>query len=265
MQHLNQKTNAVFIFTTHRTPAWFHCISQGKESMIQQLEKLLSGRVRTPIGGGLILLVIVGIIVFLINTGKKDELKSRDLLANILDRGIIRVSTDPNFAPQSLLKPDGTFEGFDIDVAAEIARRLGVTVEFVVPGGWDMVTAGAWGNQWDMSVGSMTITRQRAEVLRFTPGYYFSSAQFATRREAGIATIDDIHGKTVCVGAATTYQTYLTGQDIGIPGSDLKIPLIKAARSTVPACMIKFPGSSKRCMRTVRSVSFPKSGLTELT
>jgi polar amino acid transport system substrate-binding protein len=192
--------------------------------MIQQQERRLAGRLATLVGGGLILLVIVGVIVFLINTGKSDEMVSRDLLADILDRGVIRVSTDPNFAPQSLLKPDGTFEGFDVDVATEIAKRLGVTVEFVVPGGWDGVTAGAWGDQWDMSVGSMTITQQRAEVLRFTPGYYFSAAQFAARREAGITTIDDIHGKKVCVGTATTYQTYLTGQDIGIPGSDLKVP-----------------------------------------
>ena len=83
-----------------------------------------------------------------------------DLLAKVLAEGVIRVSTDPNYAPQSLLKPDGTFEGFDIETATEIAKRLGVEVEFVTPE-WDAITAGNWGDQWDMSVGSMTITKPR--------------------------------------------------------------------------------------------------------
>ena len=40
--------------------------------------------------------------------------------------GKLVVSTDPKYPPQSELKPDGTYEGFDIDVATEIAKRLGV-------------------------------------------------------------------------------------------------------------------------------------------
>ena len=51
------------------------------------------------------------------------------LLDKVMKAGKLVVSTDPNYAPQSVQKPDGTFEGFDIDVATEIAKRLGVTVE----------------------------------------------------------------------------------------------------------------------------------------
>jgi len=192
--------------------------------IMQRQEKLLPGRVAPLVGSGLMLLVIAGVIVFFVSQGRGNEATPGDLLTEVLARGVIRVSTDPNFAPQSLIKPDGTFEGFDIDVATEIAKRLGVEVEFVVPGGWDAITAGQWGDQWDMSVGSMTITAQRAKVLHFTTGYYFTQAQFAARREAGIATIDDIHGKAVCVGMGTTYQTYLTGKNIGILDSDVKVP-----------------------------------------
>lgn len=58
-----------------------------------------------------------------------------DLLADIEERGTIRISTDPNYAPQSFLNESGEYEGFDIDVAREIAERLGVEVEFVEPVG----------------------------------------------------------------------------------------------------------------------------------
>jgi polar amino acid transport system substrate-binding protein len=145
-----------------------------------------------------------------------------DLLAEVKSRGVLRVSTDPNYEPQSFLNPDGTFEGFDIDTANEIGRRLGVTVEFVTPD-WDVITAGGWGNQWDLSVGSMTITTKRAENLNFTEGYYFTPAQFAARAGAGIDSIDDIAGKTVCVGTETTYELYLSGEDIGIPAADIYV------------------------------------------
>jgi peptide/nickel transport system substrate-binding protein len=146
-----------------------------------------------------------------------------DLLAQVMANGTIRVSTDPNYAPQSLLKPDGTYEGFDIDVATEIAKRLGVEVEFVTPE-WDIITAGNWGDQWDMSVGSMTITKQRQGALLFSSPYYFTPAQFAARNGSGIESVDDIAGKAVCVGTSTTYETYLKGEDVGIPDSDIKVP-----------------------------------------
>ena len=89
-----------------------------------------------------------------------------DLISEIEERGTIRVSTDANYAPQSYLDEGGNFVGFDIDVATEIAERLGVEVEFVTPD-WDIITAGNWGGQWDMSVGSMTVTTDRQASARF--------------------------------------------------------------------------------------------------
>ncbi len=90
------------------------------------------------------------------------------LLDKVLKAKTLVVSTDPNYSPQSFLKSDGTFEGFDIDVATEIAKRLGVGVKFETPG-WDTITAGSWGGRWDASVGSMTITVPRQAVLDFSP------------------------------------------------------------------------------------------------
>ena len=91
-----------------------------------------------------------------------------DLLATIQERGVLRVSTDKDYAPQSFLEPDGTFVGFDIDVATKIAEGLGVDVEFQHVD-WDVITAGSWAERWDISVGSMTITTPRKPFMSFTP------------------------------------------------------------------------------------------------
>jgi polar amino acid transport system substrate-binding protein len=137
-------------------------------------------------------------------------------LGAIEERGTVRVSTDPNYEPQSFLDANGEFVGFDIDVAREIGRRLGVEVEFVTPD-WDVITAGNWGGQWDMSVGSMTVTTARQGVLDFAePAYYFTPAQFAAADGSGIDQLADIEGQAVCVGVSTTYETWLSGDIAGL-------------------------------------------------
>ena len=131
-----------------------------------------------------------------------------DLLDDIMTRGSLRVSTDPNYAPQSFLNDQGELDGFDVDVAKEAAKRLGVKVEFITPD-WDTIVSGNWGGRWDISIGSMTITTDRQQVLYFTPLYYYTPAQFAVPEDSTIASVDDLNGKAICVGAGTTYESYL--------------------------------------------------------
>ena len=155
------------------------------------------------------------------STGGDAAAPADDLLAEIMERGTIRISTDPNYEPQSFLNSDGEFVGFDVDVAREIASRLGVEVEFVTPD-WDLITAGNWGGQWDMSVGSMAITTGRDEVLEFAnPPYYYTPAQFAATTASGITTLEQLNGQPICVGVSTTYETWLSGDldALGLPES----------------------------------------------
>jgi polar amino acid transport system substrate-binding protein len=110
-------------------------------------------------------------------------------------------------------KADGTYEGFDIDVATEIAKRLGVTVAWETPA-WEVITAGNWSGRWDASVGSMTITTDRQKILDFSDPYYYTPAQMAASTASGITTLEGMAGKTVCVGAATTYLDWLQGKKL---------------------------------------------------
>lgn len=133
----------------------------------------------------------------------------KDLLATIKERGYMVMSTDPNYAPQSFLNEKGEMEGFDIDVAKEVARRLGVDLKFVTPD-WDLITSGNWGGRWDISIGSMTITPERAKVLYFTQPYYYTPAQFAVHEEnTTFERVEDLSGKRIGVCGACTYEFYL--------------------------------------------------------
>jgi len=129
-----------------------------------------------------------------------------DLLEIVRDRGELIVSTDPNYAPQSFLEPDGTFVGFDIDVATEIADRLGVGITFETPD-WDAITAGSWSERWDISVGSMTITTPRKEILSFTRPYYFTPAYLAASTRSGVTKTSDLAFELPSGAEATTLTT----------------------------------------------------------
>src|SRR5512134_495444 len=109
--------------------------------------------------------------------GGSDE-SANDLLASIEDKGVLTVSTDPAYPPQSELNEEtNQYEGFDIDVATEVAERLGVDIAWEAPA-WETIISGNWNGRWDMSVGSMTITPERAQVVTFTPPYYYTPASY---------------------------------------------------------------------------------------
>jgi polar amino acid transport system substrate-binding protein len=154
------------------------------------------------------------------------------VLEDILAKGELVVSTDANYAPQSFLDDKGQLVGFDIDVAKEVARRLNAKVKFVTPD-WDLIVAGKWGGRWDLSIGSMTITAERAQVVDFSVPYYYTPAQFGVhQKNASIKTLDDLNGKTVGLGSGTTYEAYLDPkQTLSLGGGEKIRYQLKGAKS----------------------------------
>ncbi len=142
------------------------------------------------------------------------------VLDEIMAAGVIKVSTDANYAPQSFLNDKGELEGFDISVAKEIALRLGLKVKFITPD-WDLITAGKWGKRWDVSIGSMTPTKERKNALLFTTPYYSSPAQFAVhKKNTTIKSIDDLADKVIGVATETTNERFLS-QDLEIEDTQI--------------------------------------------
>jgi polar amino acid transport system substrate-binding protein len=132
-----------------------------------------------------------------------------DALAKVCSSGTLRVATDPKYKPQSWYDvKDQTWNGFDVDVANEIAKRLGVTTD-VQAQKWGVITAGSWNDRWDVSVGSMTDTIDREKLFYFTPAYYYTPAAMSVHTDnTTINAPADLTGKTVCVGVSTTYQDF---------------------------------------------------------
>ena len=167
----------------------------------------MTTRISKPVTLAIVLLTIASLMLTACQAAGP-----KDLLSTVKARGVMRVSSDPNYKPQSFLnETTKELDGFDIDVSKEVAKRLGVKVEFVTPD-WDTIVAANWGGRWDVSIGSMTITADRKKVLFFSTPYYYTPAQFAAPKDSPLNSLNDLVGKTVCVGSGTTYDDYLNGK-----------------------------------------------------
>ncbi len=139
------------------------------------------------------------------------------LLGKVIASGVLRVATDPNYAPFSFLDvATGEYVGYDNATAVEVAKRLSaevgkeIKVQWETPN-WDLITAGSWGGRWDISIGSMSVTKTREKVVDFADPYFYDYGMIAVPTDSPVQTVAELAGKEFCVGAATTYEQWLSG------------------------------------------------------
>jgi polar amino acid transport system substrate-binding protein len=166
-----------------------------------------------------------------------------DKLAEILARGTLVIATDADYVPQSKLIPDSTPDhdtkcspvqytasqmlGFDVNVAVEIARRLGVEPCFITPP-WSQLVAGNWGDNWDVHVGSVAITYDRMKSLYFSQPYYATPTVILVYKENTTFNVpEDLSGKRIGVCVGCTFEAYLKGT-LQLPGDPIELRIQNA-------------------------------------
>ena len=93
-------------------------------------------------------------------------------ITRIQERGTLLVGTTGDYRPLSFREADGRYWGFGIEVAGEIAKRLGVGIQFV-PTSWPTLTADVQTEPqtFDFAIGGITITDTRRETMLMSEGY----------------------------------------------------------------------------------------------
>ena len=94
------------------------------------------------------------------------------VIAEIVDRDTILIGTTGDYRPLSFCEPDGSYWGFGIEVAQEMASRLGVATKFVKTS-WPTLTADVLAEPplFDLAIGGITITDTRRETMLMSEGY----------------------------------------------------------------------------------------------
>lgn len=93
-------------------------------------------------------------------------------IAEIVERGTLLVGTTGDYRPLSFCEPTGRYWGFGIEMAEEIARRLGVGISFVKTS-WPTLSNDVLSDPqaFDFAIGGITITDDRRETMLMSDGY----------------------------------------------------------------------------------------------
>jgi ABC-type amino acid transport substrate-binding protein len=136
-------------------------------------------------------------------TEKKEE---EEVAVTTLEEGKLLMGSDTTYPPFESIGDDGEPEGFDIDIAMEIADRLGLELE-VMSVKWEGIIPGLKTSDYDIVMSAMTITEERLEEIDFSDPYIDSNQSIAVQEaNTDIKSEADLVDKVVGVQVDTTGQ-----------------------------------------------------------
>lgn len=138
--------------------------------------------------------------------GSSDEATGGDLLSQIQERGTINIAMEGNWAPWTYEDEQGNLVGFEVEVAGEVAKKLGVEPNFVT-GEWDGLLAGVQTGRYDIMANGVGYTEERSKAYYYSDFYAFNRTVLVVRGDNDdIKSMEDLAGKTTCNSANSTYQ-----------------------------------------------------------
>lgn len=158
-----------------------------------------------------------------IGFGLATSASAQSALHQILDAGVLKVGTTGDWNPMSVRDPaTNSYKGFDIDVMSELAKDLGVEVEFV-PTDWKTLVNGVVAGKYHIT-GSASISPSRMKVAGFSNSYLSVQIMPFTSQgnPAGLNGTASIN--TAGVKVATTLGTTFEGLvRKWYPNADIKV------------------------------------------
>ena len=153
-------------------------------------------------------------------TEAEAEVKAEDLLSKIQEKGEIVIAMEGTWAPWTYHDESDNLVGYDVEVAQQIADRLGVKATFV-EGEWDGLLAGLDAGRYDMMVNGVEITAEREEKYDFTDPYaYIRTAVIVNGDNEEITSYEDLDGKNTANTISSTYAELAESYGAEVTGVD---------------------------------------------
>ncbi len=148
-----------------------------------------------------LLMIVAMLLMFTTVSACSDE--KVDSLERVKKEEKLTVVGSGGYPPFNYMK-DGEVVGFDVEVGEEIAKRLGVKLNYVTSD-WDGLVEGLRNKRYDGILGSMAITKDRLKVVNFTTPYYYSGAQLFVLKDSKITKADEMKGKKIAVTTGSNF------------------------------------------------------------
>ena len=152
------------------------------------------------------------------------------------DEGKLIIGTEGTYAPFTFHDESGKLTGFDVEIAQEVAKRLGVKAEFLETQ-WDAMFAGLDSKRFDMVANQVGIKPERQEKYDFSDPYITSKAVLITNENNdSIKSFEDIEGLKSAQSMTSNYADIAKSygaEIIGVEGFNQAIELINSNRADV--------------------------------
>lgn len=135
----------------------------------------------------------------------------------------IRIATEGAYAPWNFSGPNGTLEGFEIDLANDLCKRMNRECEIVAQN-WDGIIPSLTAGKYDAIMAGMSITPKREEVIAFSTPYAAAINSFAVLDDSDLAGLP-MAGKPLSVDSEAARPVLeeiaklVGGKTVGVQGS----------------------------------------------
>ena len=117
-------------------------------------------------------------------------------LDEIIKAGVLKVGTNPTLPPRALYNDKNEIDGFEPDIARELARKLGVKLELVPVGSPDRIPFVASGKV-DVVMGAMSRTSERAKVIDYTVPLHSENYGIVSLESKNLTTLEQLNDEKI--------------------------------------------------------------------
>ncbi|HAQ07321.1 MAG TPA: amino acid ABC transporter substrate-binding protein [Bacillus bacterium] len=160
--------------------------------------------------------------------------KKNDALAKVKEEGKLLVGTEGTYPPFTFHDDSGKLTGFDVEIATEVAKRLGVEAEFLETQ-WDAMFAGLDAKRFDMVANQVGIKPEREEKYSFSKPYITSTAVLIIHEDnSEVKAFEDLKGKKAAQSMTSNYADIARengAEIVGVEGFNQAIELLLSKRA----------------------------------
>lgn len=160
--------------------------------------------------------------------------KENAVLAKIEKEGKILIGTEGTYPPFTFHDDSGELTGFDVEIAKEVAKRIGVKAEFKETQ-WDAMFAGLDAKRFDMVANQVGIRPDREEKYAFSNPYITSTAVLIAHEDNDeIKGFEDLKGKKAAQSMTSNYADMARengAEIVGVEGFNQSVELILSKRA----------------------------------
>lgn len=136
-------------------------------------------------------------------------------LEQIKKNGKIKVGLMGTYAPYNFLNEKREVDGYDADIAKNVAKKLGVEAEFIT-GEFSGLIEGLQKEKYDVLISQVTITDDRKKTMDFSVPYIKNAVNIVVKGDNNtIKSIEDFKGKKIGIGLGTNDEKYL--REVAMP------------------------------------------------